>query len=798
MNTGTTRINEWKNNISGAATAAIGWLTGRQAKAEPSQQRRQRLLSAFLVVMGLMTLSGAVFFKNMSANLWTVMLVTSLVLFAGFFISRTRYHQAAVILAITVPAINPLAVFIFKLPEINLLATLMWLALPLLVSSLMMTVRKTLIVAAGYIVYISLLAILGPINHEISIPLIAYICIIAFFVLTISVVREKDQMEMANELKERQRAEKALRVSEDKFRNLFENAKDTIILADTQTGNIVDVNTAGCRLLDLPKEKIIGKHQSELHPPQLAEKYKQLFQDHIQKGSVITEDIIVQRADGTQIPMDVSANVVKLADKTIIQGIFRDKTERVHMAKTIRESEEKFTKVFRLSPLEICITRIKDGKTVEINDSFTRFSGYTREEIIGRTSTELGIWTKPEDRQKMLKLLKKDGRVHNAEFEFCNKNGEVRTSLYSAEPTNFNGEECIISIMTDITDRKKIEKSLRESEEKFSKAFHASPQEIIITRAKDNVTPEVNDSYTHVTGFSREETIGHTAEEIGVWMKPEDHERQQRILKEQGRINNEEFEFLNKKGEKHTELISVEPITLSGEECWISILTDITERKQMEEDLANEAIWRRILIEQSSDGIVIIDQNGKVYEANRRFTEILGYSPEEVRELYVFDWEYQFPREQVLDMIRTIDENGDHFETRHRRKDGTPFDVEISSNGAVIAGGKLIFCVCRDIPERKKMEEALANEAIWRRILIEQSRDGIVVLDQNGGVYEANQRFIEMNGYSGKEISQLHVWDWDTQYTQQEFVDRIRDINEAGEHGPVGTYFNVKSSTILK
>jgi len=131
------------------------------------------------------------------------------------------------------------------------------------------------------------------------------------------------------------------------------------------------------------------------------------------------------------------------------------------------------------------------------------------------------------------------------------------------------------------------------------------------------------------------------------------------------------------------------------------------ELQTKEKALADEATRRRILIDQSRDGIVILGEDGEVYEANRRFAEMLGYAPTEAAELHVWDWEYLYPREQVIEMIRTVDEAGDHFETQHRRKDGTCYDVEISTNGAVIAGRKLIFCVCRDITERKNMERQL-------------------------------------------------------------------------------------------
>jgi len=141
----------------------------------------------------------------------------------------------------------------------------------------------------------------------------------------------------------------------------------------------------------------------------------------------------------------------------------------------------------------------------------------------------------------------------------------------------------------------------------------------------------------------------------------------------------------------------------------VVLLTDITERKKLEKALWDEALRRRILVEQSRDGIVILDQDGKVYESNKQFAAMLGYSLEEVSQLYVYDWEYQFPREKVLEMIRIVDETGDHFESMHRRKDGTTYDVEISTNAATIEGQKLVFCICRNITERKLAEEKLVK-----------------------------------------------------------------------------------------
>ncbi len=152
--------------------------------------------------------------------------------------------------------------------------------------------------------------------------------------------------------------------------------------------------------------------------------------------------------------------------------------------------------------------------------------------------------------------------------------------------------------------------------------------------------------------------------------------------------------------------------------------------KQAEEALMEEAIRRRILVEQSRDGIVVLDENGKVYEANQRYADLLGYSMEEVLQLHVWDWDTQWTQEQLLEMLRTVNETGDHFETLHRRKDGTCYDVEISTNGAIFGGQKLVFCVCRDITERKQAEEALRQSEERFRAIFEAAQDSIFIKDK--------------------------------------------------------------------
>lgn len=152
------------------------------------------------------------------------------------------------------------------------------------------------------------------------------------------------------------------------------------------------------------------------------------------------------------------------------------------------------------------------------------------------------------------------------------------------------------------------------------------------------------------------------------------------------------------------------------------------ELRATQQVLEAELLWRRILTEQSRDGIVIVDEGAKVYEANQRFAAMLGYTPDEVRRLHVWDWDTQFTREELLGLAAAIDEQGHHFTTTMRRKDGTIIDVELSNSGAYYHDRKLIFCICRDVTEVKRaaherdaliaqLQESLAEIKTLRGIL---------------------------------------------------------------------------------
>jgi PAS domain S-box-containing protein len=134
--------------------------------------------------------------------------------------------------------------------------------------------------------------------------------------------------------------------------------------------------------------------------------------------------------------------------------------ERLQMEEALRLSEDKFSKAFRSSPNAITISTLKDGRYIEVNESCLQMLGYNREDMIGRSAIELGVWPKPEDRSRMMELLQQQETISNLELELCKKSGAMLQGLLSAEIIHLENEPCLLAVTTDITALKQAEKAL--------------------------------------------------------------------------------------------------------------------------------------------------------------------------------------------------------------------------------------------------------------------------------------------------------------------------------------------------
>ena len=235
---------------------------------------------------------------------------------------------------------------------------------------------------------------------------------------------------------------------------------------------------------------------------------------------------------------------------------------------------------------------MNDGRFVLVNDAFAAWTGYTRDEIIGRNTTELGVWEQQQDREAFWADLRRTGSIRERECSFRNRNGQQFTMLVSSKVIQINHVPHVLAMGLDITGRKKAEAELmasearlRESEARFSVAFQASPVFISMLRMSDERYVLANDALLNWLGYAREEVLGRTSAELGMWDHPAEREAVWRDMRTNGSIRQRECRWRNRCGESSTVLLSGETITIDHEPHMLSLVLDISQRKNAEGEI---------------------------------------------------------------------------------------------------------------------------------------------------------------------------------------------------------------------
>jgi PAS domain S-box-containing protein len=267
------------------------------------------------------------------------------------------------------------------------------------------------------------------------------------------------------------------------------------------------------------------------------------------------------------------------------------RSERRSTAQALRESEEKFSKAFRASPDGMAISEVATGRYVEVNEGYSLLCGYRCEEMIGRTSIELGIWKEPAERDRFVAILEERGQVRDFNMVMGTRTGGVRHILLNGEFIMVGKTSCFVSVLHDVTERLARERALRESEEKFAKAFRTSPDVMSIVDLETGRYVEVNDAHERVFGYPRKDVLGRSPTELGIYNNPEQRKLIQAQLETTGSLRNLEIETHTERGELLFLLLSAEVIELGGRKCVLRVAHDITGRRRAEAE-RTEAVQR--------------------------------------------------------------------------------------------------------------------------------------------------------------------------------------------------------------
>lgn len=473
------------------------------------------------------------------------------------------------------------------------------------------------------------------------------------------------------------------------------------------------VQLVSAKLLDMysltTADEITGRHIYDLIDPAFHEKAKSRLEEVLKGKSVAMSEYNQVRKDGSNLLIESNVAVLRNAQgvATNLIHIIRDISGRKEAELAILKNEEKYHNIFE-NMQDVYFETSVEGTILEISPSIQIISKgqYRPEDLLGRSI--FNFYLNIEERNALLIALRENGSVRNFEVTLLNKDGSSNFGMISCKfAYNALGlPEKIIGSLIDITVRKQAENLLKLSEEKFSTAFNISPMAICITMFPDGAFIDCNDAMIKLSGYGREELIGKSPLDLGLWFKPEDREFiLQRISKDRS-LRNYEINFRVKGGNIYTTNYSGEIIEYGSETCLLSIIEDITEKKEAEKRI----VLLAHSLESISDCVSVTDLNNKIIYINESFLKTYGYTEDELigQNIQIIR---PHPAEdtEIQDILqKTIDDSW-HGETMNKRKDGSLFPVLLSTSGIRDEKGDLVALVgvATDITTMRKTKEEL-------------------------------------------------------------------------------------------
>ena len=407
-----------------------------------------------------------------------------------------------------------------------------------------------------------------------------------------------------SDITEQKQAEVALEFSERRFRTLIEKSLDFIILLDANLKPIY-ASPSVTEVLGYTSDEIIQQwHESIVHPDDLQHRAKQYKRIIDQPEETIVSEKRVKHKDGSwRILRWLSRNLLDDPSINAIVSNLSDITDRRKAEEDLRISERLFYNAFHVGPVGMTITRIADGKFVDANNFFCQMFEYEREEVIGRTSTELNMWTL-EERQRVIKQQLEVGGLQNFELFLQSRSGKDINVLFSSREININDELCHLTSLVDISERKKVEIALRESEEKYRTLVENASDGIFVSDPQGYYV-DVNTRGCNLLGYMPDEIIGKHLSEL---VAPDNLQSQPLRLDELklGKSVVSERVLKHKSG-------SFLPVEISAKMLpdgnLLGIVRDISERKKAEE--AMQRYNQRLATLREIDKSIIASQSSK-------------------------------------------------------------------------------------------------------------------------------------------------------------------------------------------
>lgn len=393
-------------------------------------------------------------------------------------------------------------------------------------------------------------------------------------------------------------ASEALQVSEERYRTVFETSPDAVMITRMSDGVILDVNQSSLDSAGFERSEVIGRTARELGL-WVNDRDRQTFVDTLLRDSRCRDmEVESRKKNGESFWMRLSASLIEIGGCQCGITFAHDISDAKAAAEALRLSEERYRLAFQMNFDSIDICRLEDGRFIDVNEAFLRTTGFKREDVIGRTSFELGLWDNPTDRQKLIEEIRKNSVCRDFEAPYRSANGALRWGLLSVSGIEMNGARCILSVTRDITDAKLAEErlvaaaeALRVSEERYRTVFQTSVDAMSIAHVSDLKFIDVNQSLLDTLGYEREEVIGKSSEELGIFADDHDRKAMMEIVRQNSSCRSMEVQFRKKNQEIVWGELSVSIVEIEGVPCILSIARDITAAKAAERTIRSLAFY---------------------------------------------------------------------------------------------------------------------------------------------------------------------------------------------------------------
>ncbi len=553
---------------------------------------------------------------------------------------------------------------------------------------------------------------------------------------------------------ERKKSKKLLADSEFKYRKLIGGLLQGLLIAQGPKSRIIFANPAMEKITGFSIQELISLAPNEIakmiHPED-----RELFFDRFSKrlsGAEIESFYEFRgiRRDGSIIWLQACSSLIEYNGQPAVQGVFLDITERKKTEEALAESEEKFRKAFLTSPDAVYIGTLVEGKILEINERFEEVFGYTRQESIGKTSLELGLWANPSDREKIVSKLRSDGKVRNLEISGVRKNGQIFPLQISISVVQAVNQQLILGVIRDISSYKQAEVALRESETTYRNLINGMCDTAWVVDFEGNFV-DVNEAAVKALGYSREELLSLGIKDVDKYLSPE---QAINIMNSVPAVGAQVFETVHtaKDGTKTPVEISASLITFRGKQVVLGIARNITERKRAEEKLRESEAKYRSIFNNSEAGMFRTRLDGsEILDCNAKFLRIFNRTRDEViGKPSIIHWADPNERQEMVRILQAKGHIND-FECKMLNKQGevktclTSLKLYLEQR---ILEGSII-----DISERKRAEDELKKSQHFVEKILNTTPTLIYIYDltQHCNVY-ANREILAFLGYTNEQI----------------------------------------------